>query len=130
MDKNTPILFEPDGSEFLIVEKDGVIMRLPLYLGITIPAPVIAAAPTAFTPTVISDVQIDLAWTGTADNYIIERCRENDGNWIPVYSGLTASFSDTDLYGEEQYNYRIKSQVIGQFDSPWVYTVATTDAGV
>lgn len=122
-----PILDNPDGSEFLIVEKDGVPMKLPLYLAVGIPAPVIAAAPTSFTPTVVDHEQIDLTWSGTADNFIIERCRENDGAWQQIYSGATASFSDTELYPEEHYYYRLKSQVTGEFDSEWVLTDETTD---
>lgn len=127
MFNNLPILEDPDGSEFLIIEKDGVAMKLPIYLAISLPAPTIAAAPTAFTPTVISGTEIDLAWTGTADNFIVERCRENDGAWQEIYSGATAAFSDTDLYGDEHYYYRVKAQVIGEFDSPWALTDDTTD---
>lgn len=127
MFNSLPILYEPDGSEFLIIEKDGAPMKMPLYLALNLPAPTIAAAPTAFTPTVISDSEIDLAWTGSADNYILERCRENDNAWQEIYSGATAAYSDLELYGEEHYYYRVKSQVTGEFDSPWTLCDDTTD---
>lgn len=130
MFNSLPILYSPDGSEYLIVEKDGINYRMPLYLALDLPAPVIAASPTGFTATTFDHVQIDLAWTGTADNYIVERSRElgdPESPWQEVYNGTGTSFSDTDLYPSEHYFYRLKAQVTGEHDSPFVYADDTTD---
>lgn len=123
-----PLAAALTGNELVIMEQDGVPVKAPLFLVINLPAGTIAAAPTAFTPTVIDHTEIDLAWTGVADNYILESCREDNGAWQEIYSGATAAFNNTDLYGSEDYYYRVKSQVTGEYDSEWVYTNATTDA--
>ena len=114
------------GNELIVGQQGSEGVLMTLYEALSLPAPIIAAAPTAFTPTVIDDVQIDLTWTGTGDNYIIQFCRQNDQAWINLYSGVATSYSSIELYGSENYFYRLKSQVTGEFDSEWVITDATT----
>lgn len=114
------------GNELVVGVQDGNGVLMTLYQALSLPAPVIAATPTAFTATAISDVQIDLTWSGSGDNYIVEFCRENNGAWIENYNGPATSYSSLDLYGDENYFYRVKSQKTGEFDSAWAYADATT----
>ena len=114
-----------DGTELVAMLQGGVWVKAPLYFAVSIPTPVITAVPTAFTGTAISDVQIDLAWTGLA-TFILQRCRENDGAWVTIYTGTTASFSDPDLFGDETYYYRVNDTDTGEFTSDWATTNATT----
>ena len=118
------------GEEWVIIEQDGVLCKVKLYKFLSFPTPTIAAAPTSFLATVVSDTEIDLTWSGSADNYVLESCRDNDRAWVEIYSGATAAYSNIELTGEEHYYYRVKSQVTGEFDSDWATTDETTDAPV
>ena len=113
------------GEEYVIIEQEGVLCKVKLYKLLSFPTPVIAAAPTSFVATAVSDVQINLTWSGSATNYVVESCRDYDRAWQEIYSGATASYSNTDLLGGEHYYYRVKSQEVGKFDSDWGYTDET-----
>ena len=113
------------GEEWVIIEQEGQLCKVKLYKLLSFPTPVIEPTPTAFTATALDDVQIDLTWSGSGSNYVLESCRDNDRAWVQIYSGATASFSDTGLTGDEHYYYRVKAQG-SDFDSDWVYTDETT----
>lgn len=130
VDLNTLGQAEPlTGLEQLPLLQNGiwVLGRLADVLNLT--PPTIATAPTAFAAVAFDESQIDLTWTGSGDNYIVESNRGDNGDaWVEIYSGATASYSDTLLFPEETYYYRLKSQVTGEADSDWVLTNETTPA--
>ena len=130
VDLNTLGQAEPlTGLEQLPLLQNGiwVLGRLADVLNLT--PPTIATAPTAFAAVAFDESQIDLTWTGSGDNYIIESNRGDNGDaWVEIYSGATASYSNTLLFPEETYYYRLKSQVTGEADSDWVLTNETTPA--
>lgn len=127
---NLPDAGELDGTELVPVLQNGIWCKAQLARVLALPTPTFASNPTSFVATVISDTQIDLTWSGSGTNYILQRNRENDGAWATIYSGATASFDDTGLYQAEHYYYRVKAQGSGVFDSDWVFVDATTDAPV
>ena len=117
------------GLEQLPLLQNGVwvLGRLADVLNLT--PPTIATAPTAFAAVAFDESQIDLTWSGSADNYVLESTRGDSGDsYVQIYSGATASYSDTLLFPEETYYYRVKSQVTGEADSDWVLTNETTPA--
>lgn len=114
-----------DGTELVAMLQNGVWVKAPLYFAVSITTPVITAVPTSFVATAISDVQIDLTWSGLGA-FILQRCRENDGAWVTIYTGATASFSDTDLFGDETYYYRVNDTDTGEFTSDWATVNETT----
>ena len=122
---NLPDAGPLDGTELVPVLQNGIWCKAPLYLVIDLPAPTITAAPGSFTATAIDDTQIDLTWTGIGD-YVLQSCRGNDGAWVTIYEGTTASFSDTGLYGDETYYYRVNDTDTGEFTSAWSLTNETT----
>ena len=128
VDLNTLPEAEPlTGTEFIPLLQNGIWVLGRLGDVLNLPIPTIAAAPTAFTATAIDANQIDLTWTGSGDNYVLESNRGNNGDaWLEIYSGSTASYSDTPLAGEETYYYRVKSQVTSEVDSIWTLTDETT----
>ena len=130
VDLNTLGQAEPlTGLEQLPLLQNGiwVLGRLADVLNLT--PPTIATAPTAFAAVAFDESQIDLTWTGSGDNYIVESTRGDSGDaYVQIYSGATASYSDTLLFPEETYYYRLKSQVTGEADSDWVLTNETTPA--
>jgi len=130
VDLNTLGQAEPlTGLEQLPLLQNGiwVLGRIADVLNLT--PPTIATAPTAFAAVAFDESQIDLTWTGSGDNYIVESNRGDNGDaWVEIYSGATASYSDTLLFPEETYYYRLKSQVTGEADSDWVLTNETTPA--
>lgn len=130
VDLNTLGQAEPlTGLEQLPLLQNGiwVLGRLADVLNLT--PPTIATAPTAFAAVAFDESQIDLTWTGSADNYVLESTRGDSGDsYVEIYSGATASYSDTLLFPEETYYYRLKSQVTGEADSDWVLTNETTPA--
>ena len=125
--ENIPPAEPLTGYEQIPMIQDGQWVLAPLYTILNFPAPTLTATPTAFTATVISDSEIDLTWTSGAANFVLERCRENDQAWQQIYSGASNSFSDTLLYGDETYYYRVNAQDPGEFPSEWATTNATTD---
>lgn len=125
---NSLPIVDPDGSELIVAWKDGKPVLIPFYKLQALAAPVISSDPTSFTASVFGSYQIDLAWSGSADNYVIERCRDNDGNWIEIYSGHIASFSDDTLAPECDYYYRLRAQEAGKFDSNYVFDNDSTPA--
>jgi len=125
---NFPIIYNPDGSELIAAWKDGKQVLIPFYTLQSLSAPVLAAVPSTFVATVYDSYQIDLSWTGTGTNYIIERCRDNDGLWLEIYNGSGTSFSDNGLSPECDYYYRIRAQEAGKFDSDFLYDNDTTPA--
>ena len=127
---NLPDADDLDGTELIPVLQNGVWCKAELARVLALPTPTFAATPTAFTATVISYGQIDLTWSGSGTNYILQRNRENSGAWVTIYSGSTASFDDDTLYTGEHYYYRVKAQDTGDSDSDWAFTDATTDAPV
>jgi len=128
VDLNTLGQAEPlTGLEQLPLLQNGiwVLGRLADVLNLT--PPTIATAPTAFAAVAFDQSRIDLTWSGSADNYIVESNRGDNGDaWVEIYSGAAASFSDTLLFPEETYYYRLKAQEAGQADSDWVLTNETT----
>lgn len=113
------------GSEYIPVLQNGVWCKAPLYKVLFMTTPTETASPTAFTATAISDVQINLAWAGVG-NFILEKNRENSGAWVQIYSGATASYNDTVLYGDEHYYYRLSAIEAGKQYSFYVLADATT----
>lgn len=130
VDLNTLGQAEPlTGLEQIPLLQNGiwVLGRLADILNLT--PPTIATAPTAFAGVAFDESQIDLSWSGSGDNYIVESNRGDNGDaWVEIYSGATASYNDTLLFPEETYYYRVKSQVTGEADSEWVLTNETTPA--
>ena len=114
------------GEELVLIEQDGQMCQVKLYKLLSFPTPVVAAIPTAFVAAAVDYQEIGLTWSGSATNYVLESCRDNDRAWAQIYSGATASFNETGLSGDEHYYYRLKAQVTGEFDSDWVYTDETT----
>jgi len=130
VDLNTLGQAEPlTGFEQLPLLQNGIWVLGRLADVLNLATPTIAAAPTAFAGVAFDESQIDLTWTGSGDNYIVESNRGDNGDaWVEIYSGATASYSDTLLFPEETYYYRVKSQVAGEADSDWVLTNETTPA--
>jgi hypothetical protein len=130
VDLNTLSEAEPlTGEEFLPLLQNGIWVLGRLADVLNLATPTIAAAPTAFSAVAFDESQIDLTWSGSGDNYIVESNRGDNGDaWVEIYSGSTASYSDTLLFPEETYYYRLKSQVAGEVDSDWVLTDETTPA--
>jgi hypothetical protein len=128
VDLNTLSEAEPlTGTEFIPLLQNGIWVLGRLADVLNLAPPTIAAAPTAFTATAFDSNQIDLTWSGSADNYIVESNRGDNGDaWTEIYSGATASYSDELLFPEETYYYRVKSQVTGEVDSIWTLTDETT----
>jgi hypothetical protein len=130
VDLNTLGQAEPlTGFEELPLLQNGIWVLGRLADVLNLATPTIAAAPTAFAAVAFDESQIDLTWSGSADNYVLESTRGDSGDsYVQIYSGATASFSDTLLFPEETYYYRVKSQVTGEADSDWVLTNETTPA--
>jgi hypothetical protein len=130
VDLNTLGQAEPlTGFEQLPLLQNGIWVLGRLADVLNLATPTIATAPTAFAAVAFDESQIDLTWTGSGDNYIVESNRGDNGDaWVEIYSGATASYSDTLLFPEETYYYRVKSQVTGEADSDWVLTNETTPA--
>jgi len=127
---NLPDAEPLDGTEYIAIMQNGVEVKVPLYKVLDLTPPAISTAVT-LTATVVDSYSIDLSWTGSAggpDTYTLEWCRENDGAWIGIYSGTDTDFSDTDLYPEETYYYRISITESGLLPSDWAFANATTDA--
>ena len=118
-----------DGSELIPVLQNGVWVKATLYQVLYMTSPVATADPTAFVATAISDTQINLTWSGLG-TFILERNRNNDGSWLAIYEGVTASFNDTGLYLNEHYYYRLSAKETGKQYSFKVLADATTFAGV
>jgi len=114
-----------DGTEEVLVIQSGVVCRVNLSKFLTTTPVTITAVPTGFTATTISDTEIDLAWSGSGD-YFLERSLDSS-SWEPIYQGSTANYSDTLLYGDNQYFYRVAAQDTGEIISDWVFADATTD---
>jgi hypothetical protein len=130
VDLNTLGEAEPlTGFEQLPLLQNGIWVLARLADVLNLATPTIATAPTAFAAVAFDESQIDLTWSGSADNYVVESNRGDNGDaWVEIYSGATASYSDTLLFPEETYYYRVKSQVAGEADSDWVLTNETTPA--
>ncbi len=128
MFNNLPIEYNPDSNVMIIALKDGQPVLIPYYKLQALSSPSIANQPTSFTATAFDSYQIDLAWTGTATNFVLERCRDNDGNWIEIYIGSTASFRDIDLSPECDYYYRVRGQEASKVDSDFATDNETTPA--
>jgi hypothetical protein len=66
--------------------------------------------PTGLAASVISDSQIDVSWNAVtgATSYTLERSPDGS-TWSTVYTGATASFSDTGLDGLFTYSYRVSA---------------------
>ena len=116
------------GFEFVLMEQGGGVVKAPLYDVINTPAGTYAATPTSFVATAFDSYQIDLTWSGTADEFVLESCRDNNEAWQEIYRGATAAYSNELLYPEETYYYRVKAQVATQWDSEWATTNETTPA--
>lgn len=124
---NIPAAGPLDGTDEVIILQAGQPVRALLWKVLTFTPGTATADPTAFAATPIDDANIDLDWTAAGDNYILERSPD-ESSWQEIYNGATASFSDTDLYPDNTYNYRVKSQETGYYDSDWVYVDGTTPA--
>lgn len=126
---NLPDAETLDGTEYIAIMQNGVEVKVPLYKVLNLTPPAIST-PVTLTATVVDSYEIDLSWTGDTggpDAYILERCRENDGAWVGIYSGTDTSYTDTDLYPEETYYYRIQITESGLLPSDWAFANATTD---
>ena len=123
---NLPYADPLTGEELVLVQQDGVAKWAQLSKVLTTTPIAITATPTAFTATDIDYQQIDLAWTGVGD-FILERSLD-ESSWQQIYAGSTASYSDTGLYQENQYFYRVSAQDTGEVQSDWAYADATTPA--
>jgi hypothetical protein len=130
VDLNTLGQAEPlTGFEQLPLLQNGIWVLGRLADVLNLATPTIAAAPTAFAAVAFDANQIDLTWSGSADNYVLESTRGDSGDsYVEIYSGSTASFSDTLLFPEETYYYRLRAQEAGQADSTFVFTDETTPA--
>lgn len=122
---NLPDALPLDGTELVAVMQNGVWCKANLSLVLTTTPVAITAVPTGFTATDIDYQQIDLAWTSGAADFIVERSLD-ESSWQPIYQGATASYSDTGLYGENTYFYRVAAIDTGEVASEWVYADATT----
>ena len=122
---NLPDAGPIDGNELTPVLQNGVWCKAPLYQVVYMATPLATAEPTAFVATAISDTQINLTWSGVG-TFTLERNRDNDGAWVEIYSGVTASYNDTVLYGSEHYYYRLSAKDTGLQDSFKVLADATT----
>lgn len=122
--ENLPDAEPLDGTELVAVLQNGMWRKAPLSRVLVVTPIAPTADPTAFTATAIDDANIDLTWSGSGD-FVLERSLD-ESSWEQIYTGSTASFSDTLLYADNQYFYRVSAQDTGEITSDWVYTDATT----
>jgi fibronectin type 3 domain-containing protein len=68
-------------------------------------------APAGLVATVVSGVQVDLAWTaatGIVDGYRVERSEDGGATWVPIVTGLTTTgYSDVSVAPNTTYDYRV-----------------------
>ncbi len=114
------------GEELVVVQQGGVWCKAQLSKLLTTTPVAITATPTAFTATTINDTDIDLAWTSSAAAFTLERSLD-ESSWEQIYTGATASFSDTLLQADNQYFYRVSATDTSEIQSDWAYADATTD---
>lgn len=124
--KNIPTIYELDGTENVIIEKNGVACKIALPLLLSYTVGTFSPVPTAFTAT--PDItEINLVWTCTADEFVLEKSLDNV-SFYEIYRDTAASFTDTILTGDNTYFYRVKSLTSGMYESAYVYLSATTSA--
>jgi chitodextrinase len=79
------------------------------------PDTIAPTAPASLTATVVSDTQINLAWTASTDNvgvtgYLIERCQGTGcSNFAQVATPVGTTFNDIGLAGSTSYSYRVRA---------------------
>jgi Fibronectin type III domain/PQQ-like domain len=93
------------------------------------------STPAGLTASVISAVQINLAWTASTDNigvtgYKVERCQgAGCSNFAQVGTPSSTSFSDTGLTGSTSYLYRVRAtDAAGNLSSYSTTSSASTSA--
>lgn len=122
--KNIPVVYELDGTELVLIEKNGVACKiaLPLLLSYTVGS--FSPTPTAFTDT--PDVnEIELNWTCIADEFVVEKSLDNV-SFYEIYRDTAITYTDTILEPDNRYFYRVKSLTTGMYESPYVYLTADT----
>lgn len=124
---NLPDALPLDGTELVAVLQAGVWCKANLSRVLTTTPVTITAVPTGFTATAFDHTQIDIAWTSAAADFLLERSLD-ESSWELIYQGATASYSDTGLYEENTYYYRVSAIDTGEVSSEWVYADATTPA--
>jgi hypothetical protein len=71
----------------------------------------VTSTPTGLAASSISESRIDVSWNSVsgATSYTLERSLDGSTGWSTVYSGSTASYSDTGLASATQYFYRVSA---------------------
>lgn len=70
---------------------------------------------------------IGLTWDDNADEYQIQRLKNDQTSWMEVYQGGDDSYTDFDLNHTTEYVYRIRQKQDGKAWSKWLYLTAQTD---
>ena len=121
---NLPDAGPLDGTELMPVFQGGQWCKAPIFKVQQVVPATQTATPTGFTATPISDTEIDLTWSGIGD-FVLERSLDQF-SWEVLYTGTTASYSDTLLLGDNQYFYRVSAQDTGEIQSDWATADTTT----
>lgn len=91
--------------------------------------PEVINAPGSLTASVISESQVDLAWTDNSDNesgFVVERMQENGAfAQIADLGANSTSYSDDDLLSSTTYTYRVKAYG-DEGESAWSNTASVT----
>ena len=71
----------------------------------------VTSTPTGLAATSVSESRIDLSWSTVsgATSYTLERSLDGSTGWSTVYTGSTASYSDTGLASGTVYFYRVSA---------------------
>jgi predicted esterase len=90
---------------------------LPIYTAVTLPTPAVPAVPVNLVTTATSPSTISLTWTNNATNatgFEIQRAFGSGSTFVTIktistVSGTTGTYTDSSLYANQQYAYKVRA---------------------